>query len=253
MTDETLFPNFGQLDTTAPEWADKRPVRIVLMGDFSAGAAAGRLETGEDLARRKLLPVDFDNLEDVLARLEVRLALPLGKDGGIELEFSNDLDDFHPDELYDNVEVFSELYNLSGRLSNSSTAAEVLSWSADGNKPVSRTGRHRSRSGAPAADAKLSDLAQLVGKATEVDTDGDIDDLVRSIVGPFVKPADSPNVNSLTESVDEALSDAMRAVLHNSEFQNLESLWRGLDMLVHRVDTGPGLQLLLLDMSKDGG
>jgi len=198
-----------------------------------------------------LLPIDFDSFEDVLERLDVRLALPLGSDGGVELEFSNDLDDFHPDELYDNVEVFEELYNLSGRLSNSSTAAEVLSWSTDRKHRVSRSGRNRSRSGTPAADAKLSDLAQLVGKATEVDTDGDIDELVRSIVGPFVQPADAPNVGSLTESVNEALSDAMRAVLHNSEFQNLESLWRGLDMLVHRVDTSPRLQLLLLDMSAE--
>jgi type VI secretion system protein ImpC len=251
MSDDTLFPNFGQINATAPEWAPKRPVRIVLMGDFSASGAAGRLETGDDLASRKLLPVDFDSLEDVLARLDVRLVLPLGSEGGIELEFSNDLDDFHPDELYDNVEVFSELYNLGGRLSNSSTAAEVLSWADDGNKPVSRSGRQRSRSGAPAADAKLSDLAQLEGTASEIDTDVDVDDLVRAIVGPFVKPADSPNVGSLQESVDEAMSDAMRAVLHNSEFQNLESLWRGLDLLVHRVDTGPRLQLLLLDMSAD--
>jgi len=251
MSDDTLFPNFGQIDATAPEWAPKRPVRIVLMGDFSASGAAGRLETGDELASRKLLPVDFDSLEDVLARLDVRLALPLGSEGGIELEFSNDLDDFHPDELYGNVEVFSELYNLGGRLGNSSTAAEVLSWADDGNKPVSRSGRQRSRSGAPAADAKLSDLAKLEGSAPEIDTDVDIDDLVRAIVGPFVEPADSPNVASLQESVDEAMSDAMRAVLHNSEFQNLESLWRGLDLLVHRVDTSSRLQLLLLDMSAD--
>jgi len=251
MSDEPLFPSFGQIDTSVPEWAPKRPVRIVLMGDFSAGGAAGRLETGDDLAGRKLLPVDFDSLEDVLARLDVRLAVPLGGEGGVELEFSNDLDDFHPDEIYDNVEVFSELYNLGGRLSNSSTAAEVLSWADDGNKPVSRSGRQRSHSGAPAADAKLSDLAQLEGTAPEIDTDVDVDDLVRAIVGPFVKPADSPNVGSLQESVDEAMSDAMRAVLHNSEFQNLESLWRGLDLLVHRVDTGPRMQLLLLDMSAD--
>jgi type VI secretion system protein ImpC len=251
MTDETLFPNFGHITSPAPDWAANRPVRIVMMGDFSAGAVAGRLETGDDLAGRKLLSVDFDNFEDVLARLDVRLAVPLGNEGGIELEFSNDLDDFHPDELYDNVEVFSELYSLSGRLNNSSTASEVLSWADDGNRPVSRIGRHRSRSGAPPADAKLSDLAQLVGKANEVDTDADVDDLVRAIVGPLVKPADSPNVSSLTESVDEALSDAMRAVLHNSEFQNLEALWRGLDMLVHRIDAGPRLQILLLDMSAE--
>lgn len=251
MTDDTLFPNFGQLTAPAQDWASNRPVRIVLMGDFSAGAAAGRLEKGEDLSRRKLLSIDFDSFEDVLERLEVRLDLPLGSDGGVELEFSNDMDDFHPDELFDNVEVFSELYNLSGRLSNSSTAAEVLSWSTDRKHRVSRTGRNRSRSGAPAADAKLSDLAQLTGNAIEVDTDVDVDDLVRAIVGPFVQAADTPNVGSLTESVDEALSDAMRAVLHNSEFQNLESLWRGLDLLIHRVDAGPRMQLLLLDMSAE--
>ena len=250
MPDENVFPNFGQLDTPFPEWNPRRPVRIVLMGDFSAGAAAGRLESGDDLARRKLLPVDFDSLEDVLSRLDVRLKMPLGSEGGIELEFSNDLDDFHPDELYDNVEVFQELYNLGGRLSNSSTAAEVLSWATDRKNRVSRT-RHRSRSGAPAADLKLSDLAELAGQEPDIDTDGDVADLLPAIVGPFVEPADSPNVGQLTEAVDAALSDAMRAVLHNSEFQNLESLWRGLDMLLHRVDTGPRLQLLLLDMSAE--
>ena len=38
----------------------KRPVRIAVLGDFSAGAADGRLETGDDLARRKMIPVEFD-------------------------------------------------------------------------------------------------------------------------------------------------------------------------------------------------
>lgn len=250
MTDETLFPDFGTLDTSAPDWAANRPVRIVLMGDFSAGAAAGRLETGPDLASRKMLPVDFESLEDVLARLDVKLVVPMGNEGGIELEFSNDLDDFSPDELYDNVELFEELYDLSGRLSNSSTAAEVLSWSTDRKHRVSRT-RHRSRSGAPAADLKLSDLAELEGQEPDIDTDAYPEDLFPAIVGPFVDPADEPDVNSLTESVDEALADAMRAVLHNPEFQNLESLWRGLDMLLHRIDTGPRLQVLLLDMSAE--
>ena len=64
-------PNFGTLDAAAPEWAAKRPVRIAVLGDFSAGAAAGRLDTGAELARRKMIPVEFDNLEDTLARLDV--------------------------------------------------------------------------------------------------------------------------------------------------------------------------------------
>ena len=52
-------------------------------------------------------------------------------------------------------------------------------------------------------------------------------------------------------AVDRALSDAMRTVLHQSEFQNLEALWRGMDMLLRRVETGPSLQVLLVDVSAE--
>ena len=43
MADDDWTPDFGSLDAEAPPWAAKRPVRIAVLGDFSAGAAAGRL------------------------------------------------------------------------------------------------------------------------------------------------------------------------------------------------------------------
>jgi type VI secretion system protein ImpC len=43
----------------------------------------------------------------------------------------------------------------------------------------------------------------------------------------------------------------MRTVLHHSEFQNLEALWRGMDMLLRRIETGPSLQVLLVDVSAE--
>ena len=246
-------PNFGQLDTATPEWSTKRPVRIAVLGDFSAGAAAGRLDTGAELARRKMIPVEFDNLEDTLARLAVKLSLPIGDGGvGVEVEFS-DLDAFHPDQLYRGLDVFKALADLRKRLNNTSTfakaAAEVQSWA--GGKRVSRGGRGRSRSGAPAANAKLSDFARLVGAAPDVVTDGPVDALLRRIVGPFVVKAPDPKKDALIATVDKALSDAMRAVLHQSEFQNLESLWRGMDMLLRRIETGPMLQVMLVDVSAE--
>ena len=255
MSDDSWTPNFGQLDAAAPTWAPKRPVRIAVLGDFSAGAAAGRLETGADLASRKLLPVEFDNLEDTLARLEVKLTLPLGDAGaGVEVEF-NDLDAFHPDPLYRELDVFKALADLRKRLNNTATfakaAAEVQSWGGGGKKRVSRSGKRRSRSGAPAADARLSDFARLVGLAPDVVTHGPVDALLRSIVGPFVVKAPDPKRDALVATVDSALSDAMRAVLHQSEFQNLESLWRGMDMLLRRIETGPSLQVLLVDVSAE--
>lgn len=254
MSDESWSPNFGALDAARPEWAPKRPVRIAVLGDFSAGAAAGRLDTGAELARRKPMAVEFDSLEDTLARLEVKLTLPIGDGGaGVELEFG-DLDAFHPDQLYRELDVFKALADLRKRLNNTATfakaAAEVQSW-AGGGKRVSRGGRRRSRSGAPAADAKLSDFARLVGVAPEVLTGGPVDALLKRIVGPFVVAAPDPKRDALLATVDQALSDAMRAVLHQSEFQNLESLWRGMDMLLRRIETGPMLQVLLVDVSAE--
>src|SRR5450755_2091314 len=117
--EEDWTPDFGMIDVAAPAWAAKRPVRIAVLGDFSAGAAAGRLETGEDLARRKMMSVEFDTLEDTLARLQVKLALPIGTAGdGVEVEFS-ELESFHPDSLYQSLPMFKSLVDLRKRLNNS--------------------------------------------------------------------------------------------------------------------------------------
>jgi type VI secretion system protein ImpC len=248
-------PDFGTLDEAAPPWAAKRPVRIAVLGDFSAGAAAGRLETGDDLARRKMIPVEFDSLEDTLGRLEVKLALPIGEGGdGVEIEFS-ELDSFHPDSLYRELPMFRSLVDLRKRLNNTATfakaAAEVQAMGGGPKGRASRSGRRRSKSGAPAADAKLSDFARLVGIAPEVRVDAPVDALLKRILGPFVKAAPDPKREALVVTVDSALSDAMRTVLHQAEFQNLEALWRGMDMLLRRVETGPSLQVLLVDMSAE--
>jgi type VI secretion system protein ImpC len=255
MMDDDWTPDFGSLDAAAPPWAAKRPVRIAVLGDFSAGAAAGRLETGDDLARRKMIPVEFDSLEDTLARLEVKLALPIGDGGdGVEVEFG-ELDGFHPDSLYRELPMFKSLVDLRKRLNNTATfakaAAEVQAMGGGGKRRASRSGRRRSKSGAPAADAKLSDFARLVGIAPEVRVDAPVDALLKRIIGPFVTKAPDPKRDALVATVDSALSDAMRAVLHQAEFQNLEALWRGMDMLLRRVETGPSLQVLLVDMSAE--
>lgn len=255
MADDDWTPDFGSLDAAPPPWAAKRPVRIAVLGDFSAGAAAGRLETGDELARRKMIPVEFDNLEDTLARLEVKLALPIGDGGeGVEVGFS-ELDSFHPDSLYRDLPMFKALADVRKRLNNTATfakaAAEVQAWGGGGERRASRSGRRRSKSGAPAADAKLSDFARLVGIASTVDVDTPVDALLRRIVGPFVTKAADPKRDALVATVDSALSDAMRTVLHQSEFQNLEALWRGLDMVLRRIETGPGLQVLLVDVSAE--
>jgi type VI secretion system protein ImpC len=251
-------PDFGQLDRTAATWNPKRPVRIVLLGDFSAGAARGRLESGDELAARKPIAVEFDSIDEALSRLDVSLTLPLGEGGaGVGLNFA-ELEAFHPDELYRNAGVFSALASLRQQLNNSSTfakaAAKVQSWSGGGRKrrASSLARKSRARGGSLAANAKLDDFARLVGRPANVAApESAIDALLRDVVAPFVVPAPDPKKDLLVAAVDKALSDAMRALLHHGEFNNLESLWRGVDFLLRRLETGPSLQVLLLDLSAE--
>ncbi|WP_198937971.1 type VI secretion system contractile sheath domain-containing protein, partial [Pelomonas sp. KK5] len=250
-------PNFGGVSLPAPTWAPKRPLRIALLGDFGAGALRGRLDKGAALAKRKPLKVEFDTLEDALARLALKLTLPLGAEGApVEVEIS-ELESFHPDELYRNLEVFSALASLRKRLNNSSTfaaaAAEVQAMGGEAAQSASCISRHgRARGGAPAGSAKLDDFARLTGRASvSSQADDSIGTLLKNIVGPFVKPAAAPNKDALVATVDAALTDAMRAVLMQGDFQNAESLWRGVDFLLRRLETSHQLQVHLIDISAE--
>jgi len=258
MTDSTDWaPNFGGISLPPPKWAAKRPVRIALLGDFSSGALAGRLESGAALAKRKPLPVEFDSLEDALARMKLKLQLPLGADGApVEIDVS-DIESFHPDQLYNNLDIFSALASLRQRLNTPSTfakaAAEVQSWSKGAGKRASSVNRRaRARGAAPSSGATLDDFARLTGRpAVAKGADDSLDALLRSLVGPFVVPAVNPNKDAMVATVDKALSDTMRAVLHQPDFQNAESLWRGVDFLLRRLETSHQLQVHLIDLSAE--
>jgi type VI secretion system protein ImpC len=258
MSDSTdWIPNFGGISLPAPKWAAKRPVRIALLGDFSSGALAGRLESGAALAGRKPLPVEFDTLEDALARMKLKLQLPLGAEGApVEIEVS-ELESFHPDQLYANLDIFSALASLRKRLNTPSTfakaAAEVQGWSKGAGQRASSVNRRaRARGAAPSSGSTLDDFARLTGRpAVAKSADHSLDALLRSLVGPFVVPAANPNKDALVATVDKALSDAMRALLHQPDFQNAESLWRGVDFLLRRLETSHQLQVHLIDLSAE--
>ncbi len=249
-------PNFGNLSSSAPQWAPKRPVRIALLGDFSARASAGILETGSDLAKRKPMNVEFDSLEDMLARLDINLQLPLGEDGSVSVALS-DLDSFHPDQLYRELPLFTDLAGLRKQLNNTATfdkaAAKVQAMAGQGSGKVSKRSRKsKARGAALAIDSKLDDFSRLVGlPSTPEAAESSVDALMRNVLAPFVVAAANPKKDALVASVDQALSDAMRAVLHHADFQALESLWRGADFVLRRLETGPSLQVHLIDVSAE--
>lgn len=256
MSDDNT-PDFGWLGQEAPSWNAKRPLRIAILGDFGAGASRGRLQTGAELGRRKPLKVEFDTLEDAMQRLQLSLTLPLAADQApVTVEFA-DLDAFHPDAVYGSVPLFADLASLRKRLNQTSqfaaAATEVMDWAKNAGPRASSLARAaQARGGAPSRSATLDDFARLTGRpSSRAKGDDALGDLMRRVVGPFVRPAESPNKEALVAAVDAGLSDAMRALLHHPDFQDLESLWRGADFVLRRLETGHQLQVHLFDISAE--
>ena len=162
--------NFGRLSSqSAPPRSPGKTFRIAVMGDFSGRANGGTLETGADLAKRKPIRIDVDNLEAVLGRMNLRLNLPIAADGSIvEVKIAS-IDDFHPDQLYNQLEIFTELAGLRRRLKNSSTfdaaAAEVRSWGHAASVTTPAPARRKPR-GTAIPHGKLDDFAHLIGRTT---------------------------------------------------------------------------------------
>ncbi len=249
--------NFGTLDAPRPERdaAAKKRFRIALMGDFSGRSAKGEVEIGEDLAKRRPIKFDIDTVEKVIAGFGTTLILPIGKDGaGIEVELGN-LDALHPDELYENVEMFSGLNALKRRLSSSSTTkgaqAELRGWGDEFGIKVNPPSR-RSGGNAVPADRKLSDFEKLVGGKAKREVEASpADDLIARVVGPYIRKNPDADQSEMQEAVDEALSGAMRMLLHHPEFQSVESQWRMLDLIARSIETDSTLDIVLYDISAE--
>lgn len=246
--------NFGRLVAQSPRV--KRlgePFQIALLGDFSGRANLGTLQKGAALAARKALSVDIDNFEAVFRRLGLRLRLPIGAEGGmVELKFES-IDDFHPDQLFNNLDVFSELAGLRRRLKNNSTFAaafaEMQSW--PNLSLPDATVRSKPR-GSVIPPGKLSDFARLIGQATiSTERETSIDELIRQVVAPHITPASHPNQEASIAAVDEAISSTMRRILHHPDFQAMEALWRSVELLIRELETDSQLRVSLYDITAE--
>jgi type VI secretion system ImpC/EvpB family protein/type VI secretion system ImpB/VipA family protein len=249
--------NLGTMKSAQPARAagGKDVFRLVVLADLSGRASSGRLETGKELAKRKPITVDVDNLDDVVRKMNIELTLPIGDGGGAVKIPIQSMDDFHPDQLYDNVEVFSSLSGLRQRLKTPSTfakaAQEVQSWL--GSTPADDTAvpQEKPRATAIPANGKLSDFARLVGQPTAKVAETPVNELLKQIVGPYVVAAKDPKADKLIASVDQSIGQAMRNILHHPDFQALESVWRSVEFLVRRLETDSNFRIVLYDISAE--
>jgi type VI secretion system ImpB/VipA family protein len=248
---------YGTISASRPEPQKlvRKRFRLAVLGDFSGRAAKGIVEVGDDLAARRGVILDPDTVEDVIESFATELLLPIGKDGTGMLVKLGGLDDLHPDELYENVELFSELVGLRKQLQSGVTADHAAkTLRAWGEKHGTRVKPPKPRSGGNAvpADCRLSAFQLLVGDVeNKLGEASPVQDLLARVVGPHIRALPNADVAAMIVAVDEALSDAMRMVLHHPEFQSLEAQWRSLDLIARSVEDDDTLDVILYDISAE--
>jgi type VI secretion system protein ImpC len=205
------------------------PFRIAILGDFSG--RANRKMTGP----LRSIEIDPSNFEDVMQRLNVALDLPAGS-----LQF-RELDDFHPDQLYQNLPLFEKI--------------------REAKKQASRPGAFRPAAAAfappaapPSAGASLLD--QIVEQSSpeparaSARPESGWEQAIRKIAARHAVPGRDPRQEEALALLDQTAAAEMRAILSHPDFQAIEAAWRSLFFFFRYVETGVELRVELIDVSR---
>jgi type VI secretion system protein ImpC len=245
------------------------PFRVLLLGDWSGRANRRVVSPPEELKTWRPVLIDRDNLDQLIARFGARLNLPFADDGSQSLSITfNRLDDFHPDRLFERLDVFTSLRRLRTKLEHPQTfaeaAAELRQW------PELATGRSEAATPTTVEPEGKVDTATPISEANVLDQildtspdraprtklsrpaerlSPEISKLAETAVKPYLRPDIEVEQEQMIAVIDGHIAGTMRAILSHPDFQALEAAWRGLNFLVSRVETGEELKIYLLDIS----
>ncbi len=252
-----MFPSDSDLESTftfeseGNPSADAPPFNILLLGNWSGNGEK------RNLSERRPVSIDRDNFNELIERLNVSLNLDLNDDGNVlSLDFT-ELDDFHPDNLYRRISLFTDLRDLRKRLLNSDTynvaAREVRSWFDSGDNAVNVIHQAVTLDVIPPQTDNLLDqiLSEPRENFSRSQTNSNaLGQFISKIVSPHLINVDENEQSKLVAAVDDATGELMRKILHHPHFQALESTWRGLYFLVRRVETDIDLKIFIFDVSQ---
>ena len=247
-------------DTSGAQANVEGAFQIVVLGDFSGRASRRVCEPGS-IAKRRGILVDRDNFDEVLAQFGVELHLPMDNpNDALRLRF-DELDDFHPDRIFERSEMFRRLREMRASLSDPATfakAAQELGLVSEG-QPAAPPKPAESPAVAPSAvrlasgsllEASIEETEGLTSQAGPSRAPDELREFARRVAEPHLAPAANPRQAEVVAVLDRAIGAQMRALMHTAAFQALEAAWRGIFFLVRRVETTSQLKLFVVDISK---
>lgn len=253
---------FGELDFNIVSAMDEarttpkreKPFRILVLGDFSGRANEAKGQPGITTGALKPVRVDRDNFDQVLERLGVKIELSLfGKDAPPVILTFSELDDFHPDSLYRDLDIFQSLKDKRRSLDDPAACtayAKELQAQAPSKKESVLTKDTVSKNNGSLLDQIIEQGQVEKRQPSSTGQRTELDSFLNSVVRPHLVAKDHPRQNEMIDAIDTAATELMNMILHHNEFQAMEAAWRGLFFLTTRLETDGRLELFLFDMSK---
>ncbi|MGD8452334.1 MAG: type VI secretion system contractile sheath large subunit [Phycisphaerae bacterium] len=242
-------------DASTPETPPRPPYCLVHIADFAAG---------DRLAQ--LTPVDCDNFSDVLrqARPEVAVALkpPLGDGSDWEFRLTFDsMASFMPAGLLAQIPAAKTRLDFwqklrerrQGRIDEAAlTAAIEAAIQADG----SLAWLHAAPSApgaAPAApaDGSILDLVDAPDESRRVSADVERLAADTEQGSARIGGGEAGRLNAWQQRLTLELTTIANAVLQHPDVRRIETAWRGLKLLVDRIDFREGVKLSVLSAPDD--
>ena len=108
-----------------------------------------------------------------------------------------------------------------------------------------------------AAESLLTDIADATGVSKKSGARGVVERAIGELVQYIARPevtvdrVDKNLVDAFIGEIDKKLGAQVDAILHNKEFQDVESAWRGLKLVIDKVDFRQNIRVHLVNCSKD--
>ena len=197
---------------------------FVVLGNFNRDQDAQRQPGESNITLHK---TDLDNFESLLSRMNPTLEIDLaGVSKPLHLSFKT-LDDFHPDQLYQQLSMLdlepppiehTSQTNQDQRSPESSESDQQTLSRLLGDGALSTAPGNR-----PAARGKSALIESVVGR----------------LVNDSLLSDSQENSDRNQEKPDshQGIAKLLRTLLHHPAFQALESRWRGLDWLLRNIES----------------
>jgi len=236
-----------------PQEIDLGTFGILLLGDFQGIGSGAPAEGLAALGERVPVQVDRDDLNRVLASFAPSVHLPgdeVGPPVGIDLR---SLEDFEPDRLLERVPLLQTLRDEreSVGVRDVRSASRPVAPTQDPKEAASGMGN------GSLLDEILDSSPSVEGgngrsrPAGSRSGGGPLAEFIRRAVEPHRVAPEDPAVEEARRAFDRETVRQLRRILHHPRFQRLEALWRGLDLLVRGLETGPDLKVFVLQCGRD--